>query len=907
MDDFSNNRSTTGTLELDNPVSAELEITGDVDWFNAGFDAGVTGWVEIRVEALDSGFGTLSNPILRSIFAPNDDGRIVQFVDHDSGTGHDSTLRLLIDSNDFYLAVAGFGGVIGRYQIVAERFGDHADTFDEVPSSILLDQVSTATFETTTDRDIFRTQLLRFNRNYRIDVDVDQFFPGANDWQISVYDQNQVLQHQIQQDSHEASFVFSPQNDGQYFVAIESLGNTNSYTFEIDVVDDEAGSCTGLNCGGQGFRTTLPLTETVLGDIETSTDVDRFIAGARAGGYYILTFAPFDDVNNIALDDYIIHLEQSTAIGTHTLVFTGNTTQQFEVLSQSDEAFEIDVSGGAFADGKFEISFTETPPIVVTPNSHNGLIFLPADGSGSAPLDTLFDQEGVLGNQADSFQIWHQPGNSSVNDTGFLTENGVPRAADQIHTIAGDEFGNWSFSARDTNANTLSGNDEIFVRGEYEGFYTPWVRLNAQLETVDATTQVGPIWTGDVITYSFLTELPDYLSGFSGFTPLSSNYQSLVRAAIAEWDRVGAFRLVESPDAASVDIRIGSAAFSESAYTHAAGPGTNGFAGDILLNTANYVGDFAPGDLLFQRLVRGIGISLGLSDIPDGSITVADSILRTYSVDGFYPYQPMRLDQAFLQDKYGLDPTTNAGDDLYLLQPGNVSTTSLYDAGGFDVVDAGLFQTRIRASIQQGGLIETDDGNLWIGYGTDIERLNGGQGNDRLSGNALDNRVTGRGGNDFIYGLQGDDVLLGGRGDDRYGYRLGDGNDLINEQGHGGRDVLHIQSPLSVGESLLDYENIRFSRDGNDLILDLTLSPQRVINDPSDIGTSEGSIRIRGMNQTNSAVEVLRLDDSRGNLLTPVISLSSIYSRLADGESSFFQASNTRDQWGVVPDFATPF
>lgn len=42
MDDFSNNRSTTGTLELDNPVSAELEITGDVDWFNAGFDAGVT-------------------------------------------------------------------------------------------------------------------------------------------------------------------------------------------------------------------------------------------------------------------------------------------------------------------------------------------------------------------------------------------------------------------------------------------------------------------------------------------------------------------------------------------------------------------------------------------------------------------------------------------------------------------------------------------------------------------------------------------------------------------------------------------------------------------------------------------------------------------------------------------------
>lgn len=903
MDDFSNDRSTTGNLTIDTPISGDLEVTGDVDWFHAD----LVGWVEIRIEALDSGFGTLENPVLKSIFAPNDDGRQVQFVDRDSGVGRDATLRVLVDNTDLYLAVAGIGGLTGTYRIIAEQFADHADTFGEVPSSILLNQATTSLFDNSTDRDIFRTQALRFNRHYEINVSVGQYFPGGDNWRVSIYDQNQVLQHQIQEDSPEISFVFNPATDGQYFVTVDSLGNTGDYDLEIKPIDDQATNCNGQTCGGQGNRAPLPPSgASVYGDIEIWTDIDRFGATAWSGGYYVLTFGPRQEVNNIGLDDYVIHFEQSTAIDTHTLVFTGSTTQKFEVIPELDADFDIDVSSGSFVDGKYEISLEETPPIVIKPTGDNGLMFLPVEGQDATRLDSLIDQTGVLGNEPDTWQFWHQPGNAALADVGYLTENGTVRPSNEIYTVPADEFGNWQIHPRDSTFNSISGTDEIFVRAAYKGIYTPWVRLRPQIETIDPGTQDGTTWSNDVITFSFMEELPEYLGSFGGFTALSESYKEMVRTAMTEWDKVGAFQLVESSDHESVDIRVGAASFAEAAYTHSAPPGTLGISGDILLNSARYDVEFAPGDVLFQRLMRAVGISLGLSDIPDGTITVADSILRTYSVDGIFPYQPMRLDQLFLREKYGLDTTTNAGDNRYLLQPGAIELNSLFDAGGYDTIDAGLFDEPVRISIHQGGQISTPDGKMWVGYGSEIERVNGGRGNDYLGGNELDNKVTGRAGNDFVYGMQGNDVLLGGQGNDRYGYRLGDGYDLINEQGHGGRDVLHIQTPLSLGDSFIGYENIRFMRDGNDLVLDFTHSPHRTINDPVQLGPSEGSIRIRNMNNPNSAVEVLRLDDGHHNLYTPVISLVSIYSRMIDGQSSFFQFSDTYDQWGVVPEFAFP-
>ena len=902
MDDFTNNRSTTGILELSSAVSGELEITRDVDWFHAN----LTGWVEIRIEALDSGEGSLENPVLKSIFAPDDNGRKVQFVDNNSGTGRDSTLRLLVDHGDLYLAVAAIAGGTGSYRIIAESFGDHADSFSGVPSSLLFGQTAHAEFETGTDRDLFRTELLRFNRQYEIQVDVDQYLPGSNNWQISVYDQNQVLRHQVSEDASQIKFMFSPATDGQYFVSVDSIGKVGEYDFEINPIDDQTGVCGESICGGQHQQAPLPLNGSeLLGDIETWTDIDYFLSEAWAGGYYVLSFGPFDDVNQIGLTDYVIHFEQNTDIETHTLAFAGNVARQFEVIPKLNADFEIDVKGDAFADGKFEISILETPPITIAPkDTHPTLMFLPVDGG--IPIESLIEHMGVLDNVPDTWQFWHQPGNPQAGDTGYLSEDGQLRASNEIHTVVADDFADWLIHPQDANPNTISGSDEIFVRAAYKGIFTPWLRIDPQIETIDSGTQSEAAWDENVISFSFMNELPAYLGGFSDFEALSSSFQDNVRSAMTEWDRVGAFQLVEVADSDSVDIRIGSAAFSAAAFTHAAGPGDSSFSGDILLNTEHYNIDFTAGDQLFQRLMRGVGIALGLNDIPDGSITVADSILRTYSIDGVFPYQPMRLDHLFIKEKYGLDTGTNSGNDRYLLSPGSTGLVTIFDSDGYDTIDAALYQDRVHISIHEGGKITTPDGTRWVGYGTSIERLNGGQGDDFLAGNELDNKVTGRAGNDFIYGRQGNDVMLGGQGDDRYGYRLGDGNDIIFEQGKGGRDVLHIQTPLSLNNSFLGYENIMFTRDANDLLLDFTNSPHRIINDTRQTGPSDGSIRIRDMGSPSSAIEVLRLDDGYHQLQTPVISLESIFGRLADGQSSFFKISGINDQWGVVPDFAFP-
>ncbi|MEX5618502.1 hypothetical protein ABFV55_27910, partial [Pseudomonas syringae] len=66
-------------------------------------------------------------------------------------------------------------------------------------------------------------------------------------------------------------------------------------------------------------------------------------------------------------------------------------------------------------------------------------------------------------------------------------------------------------------------------------------------------------------------------------------------------------------------------------------------------------------------------------------------------------------------------------------------------------------------------------------------------------------------GNDIIYGGRGNDILDGGDGDDKYVYRLGDGQDIIDQTG-GGTDTLSFDIGITK-------ERLTFSKDSNDLLI----------------------------------------------------------------------------------------
>lgn len=145
-----------------------------------------------------------------------------------------------------------------------------------------------------------------------------------------------------------------------------------------------------------------------------------------------------------------------------------------------------------------------------------------------------------------------------------------------------------------------------------------------------------------------------------------------------------------------------------------------------------------------------------------------------------YETGPMALDIALLQQKYGANMSTNAGDNTYEmtdLQGSGQGFTSIWDTGGVDEIvynGSGSAYIELRAATLEyddggGGYISAPldiAGGYTVAAGVIVENASGGDQTDSIVGNEYANTVTGNGGNDFIIGFQGDDVLDGGDGDD---------------------------------------------------------------------------------------------------------------------------------------------
>ncbi len=136
-------------------------------------------------------------------------------------------------------------------------------------------------------------------------------------------------------------------------------------------------------------------------------------------------------------------------------------------------------------------------------------------------------------------------------------------------------------------------------------------------------------------------------------------------------------------------------------------------------------------------------------------------------------------------------------------QIGGIGADGLYGNGGNDTLNGGL-------------------GNDVVDGGAGNDSLFGGLGNDTLYGGA---------GNDFLQAGIGDDVMEGDEGADTYSFILGDGNDTINNlQNTAAADKLVFGAGVTAA-------NVRLNRDGNDLVITLTNSPNdsiRILNQFTD-------------------------------------------------------------------------
>jgi serralysin len=300
------------------------------------------------------------------------------------------------------------------------------------------------------------------------------------------------------------------------------------------------------------------------------------------------------------------------------------------------------------------------------------------------------------------------------------------------------------------------GSPADFNLDDYAG-YTWAGKPIIDLDGVESHLDTGlnaPVHNG-VITYSFtdlshLTGLynnPNY--GFAapnGFSPFSAEQRDQARDAIQLWDDLIAPTFVEK-NGHGADIQFANSYDPAQAYSYY--PGDNSgqkyhsdvFVADPSLNPTNVW--FGPNGYGATTLVHELGHTLGLSHPgaynydPDLDLTYANyaeyaqdsnqySIMSYWNADEtgsyiidwstfFYgnPQTPMLHDVLTIQDKYGADPTTRAGDTVYGFNSnaGNAlydfnhnpfPYLTIYDAGGNDTLDFSGFHASMFIDLHAG-------------------------------------------------------------------------------------------------------------------------------------------------------------------------------------------------------------
>ncbi len=536
-------------------------------------------------------------------------------------------------------------------------------------------------------------------------------------------------------------------------------------------------------------------------------------------------------------------------------------------------------------------------------------------------VDSLFTVT-APGLPPSEYQIFD--GNSAGFSGEFLIGNS-PLEAGVVHTFTPAGFANVEYSS---GPYIVRSNEGIYARTG-NGEWSTWARIDMHTEpefdqafsnNLTNPTSWRTVLNEPVgrltLTYSFMQTFPDYNTGSAvnnedppeQFSQFTAQQRAGANRGLANLEQFINVDFLQISDSATNQLgqqggilRFGNYFLEEpEAAAFAFFPSLAPEGGDAWFDlNAVSATNWDPGDPTYSTFLHEVGHALGLKHphggpdqmepgpwLPDSTDNDAFTVMSyTGRPDGISPWTYQLYDIYNLQRLYGANTTFESGDNVYdinFMGTPNSSQT-IWDTGGVDSFSAE--GTNSNAVIDlRGGQFSSIGGvnqNLGLAFGVDIENGTGGNGSDLLIGNHLDNVIVGGSGNDTLEGRSGRDTLTGGVGNDLFIFGVGDHSDIIDEQRGAGRDTISLNDFPTL-DSLED--DLRFTRSGNDILIDLKL-------DNSDL--SDGQIRITEQMFGRNRIEILELRGTQ-------IDLTNLASQLTTAVDQKFQLTGASGAFGAL-------
>ena len=300
-DDFPNDNTTTGEVDVGGSVTGNVDRDADVDWFRVELEADTR--YQFDLEGADTNRGTLTDPLLNAMRDASSNS-ITGTANDGSGIGNNArTIFTATASGSHYIVAAG-NGATGTYTLSVIVLGangvSEADTdfpADNTTSGrVEVGASATGNIASTSDKDWFRVDL-EAGKVYQIDLEGWPTGRGTLlDPYLTLLDGSGNLienNDDISTANLNSQLVFTPTAAGTYYLVVETSGpTTGTYTLSVrdtatpDDPPDDSGNVPEpvtdlLSNLGQATNTNFALA------IGTFENAQGFTTGSGSHGYFL--------------------------------------------------------------------------------------------------------------------------------------------------------------------------------------------------------------------------------------------------------------------------------------------------------------------------------------------------------------------------------------------------------------------------------------------------------------------------------------------------------------------------------------------------------------------------------------------------------------------------------------------